>query len=75
MPRVVPGQVFRFITTIPLREGPNGLVSMNSVRSTFLCSLLELSDQIPDELLAMDDEAYASLVTGRVAGWSGKLRA
>jgi hypothetical protein len=61
MPRVVPSQVLRFIGSMQLREA-NELVSMNSVGPAYLSALLDLVDQVPNELLTMDNDAYASLM-------------
>ncbi len=61
MPRVVPSQVVRFIDNTPFREF-NGTVSMNSVSPALLSGLLELVDQVPNELLTMDNDDYTFLV-------------
>jgi hypothetical protein len=61
MPRVVPSQVLRFIGSMNLKE-VNELVSMNSVGPAYLSALLDLVDQVPDELLTMDNDAYALLL-------------
>jgi hypothetical protein len=63
MPRVVPSQVVHFIDSIPLPE-VNGLVRMNSVDPALLSAVLDLVDQVPNELLTMDNNAYAFLVYG-----------
>ncbi len=64
MPRVVPSQVFSFITSISLREY-NDLVSMNEVGPAQLSAILDLVEQIPDELLTMDNETYGSLIRAK----------
>jgi hypothetical protein len=61
MPRVVPSQVVRFIANIPLREF-NGVVSMNEVGPAQLSAVLDLADQVPDQLLTMDNDTYASFI-------------
>jgi hypothetical protein len=61
MPRVVPGQVVRFIASISLREF-NGVVSMNEVGPARLSAVLDLVDQAADELLAMDNDTYTSFI-------------
>jgi hypothetical protein len=61
MPRVVPSQVFHFITAIPQQES-SGYLRMNSVGSAALSSVLDLVDQIPDELLTMDNATYSSFI-------------
>ena len=48
----------------PIQVG-NEIVSMNMVGSAALSAVLDLVDQIPDELLTMDDEAYASLIRAK----------
>ena len=64
MPRVVPSQVRRVIDNIPVREF-NGLVQMNTVDRAALSSVVMLVDQIPNELLTMDGDAYASLTRAK----------
>jgi hypothetical protein len=66
MPRVVPSVVVRFIDSSPLHAGEAGLVSMNTVEPAFLSAVLSLSDQVPDELLTMDNDTYASLIHAKV---------
>ena len=61
MPRVVPSQVLRFIGSMQLSESSQ-LVLMNSVGSPYLSALLSLVDQVPDDLLTMDSDAYSSLM-------------
>lgn len=64
MRRVVPSQVFRFITTIPIQEA-NEVARMNLVGSPALSAVLDLTEQIPDELLTMNDEIYASFIRAK----------
>lgn len=64
MPRVVPSQVRRVIDNITVREF-NGLVQMNTVDRATLSSVVMLVDQIPNELLTMDGDAYASLIRAK----------
>src|SRR5260370_27665335 len=64
MPRVVPSQVFHFIASIPVREF-NELVSMNEVGPANLSAVLELVDQVPEELITMDNKAYGSLIRAK----------
>jgi len=61
MPRIVPSQVVEFIDTLRLTER-DGNVRLNEVETFDLSSLLNLIEQIPDELLAMDATIYASFV-------------
>jgi hypothetical protein len=65
MPRVVPSRVVRFITGNAIRPSPNGFVRMQNAKPGVLRSVLVLLDQIPDELLTMDDETYASFITAK----------
>ena len=64
MPRVVPSQVVRFIDSMPLREF-NGLVSLNSVGPALLSGLLDLVDEVPEELLTMDSDAYSYVICAK----------
>lgn len=64
MPRVVPSQVVSFINSIPL-QGPKDVIHMNSVGSHRLSAVLQLVDQVPDELVTMDSEAYRLLVLAK----------
>jgi hypothetical protein len=64
MPRVVPSQVRNFISRLPLPE-MNDLVRMNSAGSYGLSAVLDLIQQIPDELLTMDDETYGSFILAK----------
>jgi hypothetical protein len=65
MPRVVPSRVVHFITSNPVPEHPPGIVLMNKAQPGVLSGLLVLLDQIPDELLTLDDETYASLIIAK----------
>jgi len=62
MPRVVPSQVVSFIGSMHMPYQPNDLVRMNTIGSANLSAVLDLVEQIPDELLTMDQEAYVSLI-------------
>lgn len=64
MPRVVPSRVVNFIDSNPVREF-NDVVSMNTVEPAVLSGVLVLVDQIPDELLTMDTDTYASLICAK----------
>ena len=64
MPRVVPSQVVSFIDGIPSQQNSD-LVRMNSIGAANLSAVLDLVEQIPDELLTMDKEAYGSLVRAK----------
>jgi hypothetical protein len=80
MPRVVPSQVCRFIASNPVYEF-DGLVKMNSVDPAVLSGVLVLADQVPDELLTMDNDAYASFITAKeqikhiLAAWTSNRNA
>jgi hypothetical protein len=63
MPRVVPSQVVSFIDSIALSG--DMFVSLHTVESSLLFATVELSNQIPDELLTMDTAAYASLIQAK----------
>jgi hypothetical protein len=64
MPRIVPSQVVSFIDTIMSRQSTE-LVRMNSIGAGGLSAVLDLVDQVPDELLTMDKEAYGSLIRAK----------
>ncbi len=64
MPRVVPSQVCRFIANIPTQQAGE-LVRMNNIGSRALTAVLDLIDQIPDELLAMDSETYGTFILAK----------
>ncbi|PYT47650.1 MAG: hypothetical protein DMG44_17835 [Acidobacteria bacterium] len=64
MPRVVPSQVCRFIASTPVYEF-DGIAKMNSIDPAVLSGVLVLADQVPDELLTMDNDAYASFITAK----------
>jgi len=64
MPRVVPSQVCRFIAGTPVYEH-DGIAKMNTVDPAVLSGVLVLADQVPDELLTMDNDAYASFITAK----------
>lgn len=65
MPRVVPSQVVRLIGPNPVPEIRPGVVTMNKVDPAVLSGVLVLVDQIPDELLTMDDIAYATFICAK----------
>src|SRR5437879_3880957 len=77
MPRVVPSQVCRFITPTDIAES----VRMNGIGATKLAAVLELVGQIPDKLLTMDNDTYASFVNAKAAiknileTWTANLNA
>jgi hypothetical protein len=60
MPRVVPSQVVAYIDSFPIYATNDQVVSMNMLGSAALSAVLDLVEQIPDELLTMDSESYAS---------------
>lgn len=64
MPRVVPSQVVAFINSglFPDVYDPTQLFSIDLAH---LSGLIDLVEQIPDELLTMDNEAYQSLICGK----------
>lgn len=62
MPRVVPSQVCAFIDTLPNYVNKGAIASMNHLGSGSLNAILDLVDQIPDELLAMDNATYSSFI-------------
>jgi hypothetical protein len=64
MPRVVPSQVCRFIDSTPVYEF-DGIAKMNSVDPAVLSGALVLADQVPDELLTMDNDTFASFITAK----------
>jgi hypothetical protein len=64
MPRVVPSQVVSFIDSIMSRQATE-IVRMNSVGAGGLLAVLDLVDQVPDELLTMDKEAYGSILRAK----------
>jgi hypothetical protein len=61
MPRVVPSQVVSFIATLKMPAGIVG-VSMINAGPSGLSAILDLTEQIPDELLTMSGEDYSSLI-------------
>jgi len=61
MPRVVPSQVVRLVDSIPL-PSLNGIVNMNKVDPALLSGLLDLVDQVPNELLTMDNDSYTHFI-------------
>jgi hypothetical protein len=60
MPRVVPSQVGAFIDTLPSYATVQETVSLNHLGSAALVAILDLVEEIPDELLTMDNASYAS---------------
>lgn len=64
MSRVVPSQVCAFIDEIPpyVVPGSPEVVSMNMLGSDSLSSVLDLVNQVPDELLTMDNTTYNSII-------------
>ena len=64
MPRVVPSQLRDFIEGIRNYEFTES-VSFDHFGSATLSAVLELVEQIPDELLTMDKEAYALLIRAK----------
>ena len=64
MPRVVPSQVVAFIDGIRNYQSGES-VSMDQVGSATLLALLDLVEQIPDGLLTMDKDAYASFIRAK----------
>jgi hypothetical protein len=65
MPRVVPSQVVSFINSMHMPYTPSDLVRMNTIGSANLSGVLDLVEQIPDELLTMDQDAYVSLINAK----------
>jgi hypothetical protein len=61
MPRVVPSRVLRLIDSIPLPER-NGVVRMNKVDPALLSGLIDLIEQVPEELLTMDNDTYTYFI-------------
>lgn len=63
MPRVVPSQVVAFINTLwPTAEQQKNL---NRAQSGQLAGLVDLTDQIPEELLTMDAVVYAPYICAK----------
>lgn len=62
MRRIVPSQVVELIKGIGGQEVRNGVVLLNNVGAPALSSTIRLVGQIPDELLTMDGESYASFL-------------
>jgi hypothetical protein len=66
MPRVVPSQVLQIIDAFPSYETLNvDFVNLRNIGNANLAGILDLVDQVPDELLTMNGEAYASLVMSK----------
>lgn len=76
MPRVVPSQVIAFIDNAFPGAARNTLGRGNSGQ---LSGLVQLIDQIPDDLLTMDNPTYASFVVAnahikeRLSTWTAQL--
>ncbi len=74
MPRVVPSQVVAFIDTIPLTDDPSNPLPVDTAEVSGLADLL---DQIPEELLTMDADTYASFICSKarirdtLSAWTG----
>ena len=62
MPRVVPSQVRTYINGLPSYATVQDCVSLNHLGSPQLRAVLDLVEQVPDDLLTMKGEVYASLV-------------
>jgi hypothetical protein len=63
MPRVVPSQVVSFIDSVlPSTEE---VVHLSRLDTGQLSGLIDLVDQIPGELLTMDNTKYALLVSSK----------
>jgi hypothetical protein len=65
LPRVVPSQVVSFIDRVTLQSIPNGTLIFNTIKPAFLSTVLDLLNQVPDQLLTMNNDAYAALIQGR----------
>lgn len=63
MPRIVPSQVVAFINSISLGQADQ--IHMNSIGSYRLSAVLQLVEQVPDELLTMDNEVYSSFILAK----------
>lgn len=64
MPRVVPSQVVSFIDSVYSEERSEH-VSLRNIGAANLSAVLDLVEQIPDELLTMDKEAYGSVIRAK----------
>jgi hypothetical protein len=62
MPRVVPSQVCKFIDGLPNYVVQGEMASMNHLGSGSLNAVLDLVDQVPDELLTMDNATYNNFI-------------
>ena len=67
MPRVVPSQVFFAIAGTPLTETRpgSGVVTMNTAGPAALSAILDLVNQIPSELITMDNATYHSFIVAK----------
>ncbi len=79
MPRVVPSQVVSFIDSVfPPDSAETRMYSLDPAN---LSAALDLVEEIPDELLTMDQEAYGSLIRNKarirhiLATWIANLNA
>ncbi len=64
MPRVVPSRVVDFIDQIQAQPFAE-FVRLKNIGSATLSAVLALTDEIPDELLTMDTQAYASMIVAK----------
>jgi hypothetical protein len=64
MPRVVPSRVVDFIDQIQTQPFAE-FVRLKNIGSATLSAVLALTDEIPDELLTMDTQAYGSLIVAK----------
>src|SRR5467141_239746 len=64
MPRVVPSRVVDFINQIPTQSFAE-FVRLKNIGSATLSAVLALTDEIPDELLTIDTQAYGSLIVAK----------
>jgi hypothetical protein len=64
VPGVVPSQVVAFITNNPVYEH-DGVMKMNAAKPGVLPGVLVLADQIPAELLTMDNDVYALFICAK----------
>jgi len=86
MPRVVPSDVVSFIDSV-WPNSQNNDISKNE--DTPIAGLLDLTDQLPDELLVLDSTAYAEFICAKAhirqrlsawannpdgPGWLGQMR-
>src|SRR5215469_11833477 len=81
MPRVVPSQVVAFMASLPDHITSTGSASLNIIGPAAISTILSLTEQVRDELLAMDQPTYVHFELAKerlreaLATWSANKHA